>query len=563
MSADGHGHYSDVNGNSANGHRFEGMTGIETLKVTRLLPAIGGGRKDGNQQQLRSTLLPFVSPVNSPLEGTTPTSSVELDEPQTPKQSMDEQRPPSPIGPRSRKASKSLRLFKQDEKIRKEKMREDKERKPRDARNDKASREDRDRGRTAVVPKDSLVFERSVVPSIPASLSASASSSSSGCAFATLGGPLHGGEDDEISVQEPSSAFLSKNKLQSDFSPSPSRPVPATHSFNATKERRDFEEFDRREDTVLVQTPIGSRSPNLQFCRRDSIIVNADLGLLTDGGDGSDLSRTTSNASDDSGRATPSALSDTKRSEAVASPSSDRSPDDDEDEMSEKDEIKSAYYFPHETRSTSPVQSPPLTPRLTPIPSLSTTPPDRLPIANSFETDVGAIHLRQSTLFSPAETPESVEKGKHIPSSPTDDELDNDSAESFSSYTCSSATSAAEETEGEDTDVPENQQHNITPTELSTALELMKAGHSKSHSASPTKKHHHHHHHRSHAKEEQKPPMPYGAVELKPYRHQVGGHSALFRFSRRAVCKSLSNRENEFYEAVEKRHPDLLKFLPR
>lgn len=56
---------------------------------------------------------------------------------------------------------------------------------------------------------------------------------------------------------------------------------------------------------------------------------------------------------------------------------------------------------------------------------------------------------------------------------------------------------------------------------------------------------------------------PLGAVELKPYKHQVGGHTALFRFSKKAVCKSLSNRENEFYEAVETRHPELLKFLPR
>ena len=54
-----------------------------------------------------------------------------------------------------------------------------------------------------------------------------------------------------------------------------------------------------------------------------------------------------------------------------------------------------------------------------------------------------------------------------------------------------------------------------------------------------------------------------GAVELKPYRHQVGGHTTVFRFSRRAVCKQLNNRENEFYERIERRHPDMLMFLPR
>lgn len=52
-------------------------------------------------------------------------------------------------------------------------------------------------------------------------------------------------------------------------------------------------------------------------------------------------------------------------------------------------------------------------------------------------------------------------------------------------------------------------------------------------------------------------------VVLEPYRHQVGGHSTMFRFSRRAVCKQLNNRENEFYERIEQRHPDMLKFLPR
>ncbi|KAF2686541.1 SAICAR synthase-like protein [Lentithecium fluviatile CBS 122367] len=59
------------------------------------------------------------------------------------------------------------------------------------------------------------------------------------------------------------------------------------------------------------------------------------------------------------------------------------------------------------------------------------------------------------------------------------------------------------------------------------------------------------------------PPAPLGAVELKPYDHQVGGHTTVYRFSRRAVCKQLNNRENEFYETVERQHPELLEFLPR
>ncbi|KAL8731175.1 MAG: hypothetical protein Q9166_003582 [cf. Caloplaca sp. 2 TL-2023] len=60
-----------------------------------------------------------------------------------------------------------------------------------------------------------------------------------------------------------------------------------------------------------------------------------------------------------------------------------------------------------------------------------------------------------------------------------------------------------------------------------------------------------------------RPPAPFGAVELKPYTHQVGGHCTVYKFSKRAVCKPLSNRENEFYEVIEAQHPELLKFLPR
>ncbi|KAI4718548.1 SAICAR synthase-like protein [Aureobasidium sp. EXF-10727] len=63
--------------------------------------------------------------------------------------------------------------------------------------------------------------------------------------------------------------------------------------------------------------------------------------------------------------------------------------------------------------------------------------------------------------------------------------------------------------------------------------------------------------------ETQTQPPPLGAVELKPYNHQVGGHSTVYSFSRQAVCKQLNSKENEFYETVEQYHPDLLDFLPR
>ncbi|ODV92205.1 hypothetical protein CANCADRAFT_13522, partial [Tortispora caseinolytica NRRL Y-17796] len=51
--------------------------------------------------------------------------------------------------------------------------------------------------------------------------------------------------------------------------------------------------------------------------------------------------------------------------------------------------------------------------------------------------------------------------------------------------------------------------------------------------------------------------------QLRPFRHRVGGHNAFFRFSRRAICKPLIQRENLFYENVEAHHSDLLPFMPK
>ncbi|ODQ66368.1 SAICAR synthase-like protein [Nadsonia fulvescens var. elongata DSM 6958] len=59
------------------------------------------------------------------------------------------------------------------------------------------------------------------------------------------------------------------------------------------------------------------------------------------------------------------------------------------------------------------------------------------------------------------------------------------------------------------------------------------------------------------------PPTHPLAVELTPFKHKVGGHTAIFRFSHRAVCKALVKRENLWYEAVELRHSELLKFMPK
>ncbi|KAG8218834.1 hypothetical protein J3R82DRAFT_4512 [Butyriboletus roseoflavus] len=52
-------------------------------------------------------------------------------------------------------------------------------------------------------------------------------------------------------------------------------------------------------------------------------------------------------------------------------------------------------------------------------------------------------------------------------------------------------------------------------------------------------------------------------IPLRPFRNQVGGHSAIYKFTKRAVCKPLVSRENQFYEAVERETPPLLGFIPR
>ncbi|KAF8631253.1 hypothetical protein AX15_002580 [Amanita polypyramis BW_CC] len=52
-------------------------------------------------------------------------------------------------------------------------------------------------------------------------------------------------------------------------------------------------------------------------------------------------------------------------------------------------------------------------------------------------------------------------------------------------------------------------------------------------------------------------------IPLRPFRNQVGGHSAIYKFTKQAVCKPLVSRENLFYEAVECEAPPLLGFIPR
>jgi hypothetical protein len=118
----------------------------------------------------------------------------------------------------------------------------------------------------------------------------------------------------------------------------------------------------------------------------------------------------------------------------------------------------------------------------------------------------------------------------HAKSTASTDNIQSDS-EYESGYSTSGSISQA--SEDEDT----------TPTATPTAKSAM---------AQAKRKH-------SHAQ----PLEAMDAVELKPFSHQVGGHTTMYRFSRRAVCKQLNSKENMFYETIEKSHPELLGFMPR
>lgn len=223
-------------------------------------------------------------------------------------------------------------------------------------------------------------------------------------------------------------------------------------------------------------------------------------------------------------------------------------PASEEDDDSEREQISSALYFPHRQHK---VAQPPTPADNTRRPEVSAS-RDR----NSFHAgkvpkgwDAGEA----------VQTPEEVEIS--LQSQDTNQCLHGDIAttasvqkENDKPLTSASADAALAESESEYESLAEST-HSLVGYESSATDDL---------ATTPTAKA---------IKHEQKavsvpapavqPPAPLGAVELKPYNHQVGGHSTVYRFSRRAVCKQLNNRENEFYETVERHHPELLDFLPR
>ncbi|KAI8068979.1 hypothetical protein BDF21DRAFT_345330 [Thamnidium elegans] len=50
-------------------------------------------------------------------------------------------------------------------------------------------------------------------------------------------------------------------------------------------------------------------------------------------------------------------------------------------------------------------------------------------------------------------------------------------------------------------------------------------------------------------------------ITLLPFDNQVGGHTSIFRFSKKTICKPASYREQEVYNYLDLHHPELLPFL--
>ncbi|PUU79150.1 hypothetical protein B9Z19DRAFT_1101005 [Tuber borchii] len=242
--------------------------------------------------------------------------------------------------------------------------------------------------------------------------------------------------------------------------------------------------------------------------------------------------------------------------------------DDDEEEESDKDEISSALYIPH-----------PAPPRVTSsslghkaglVKDQYSNSVSQKPLIETGKQKDDDIHYKDCE-----ESPEfdlSIQsgddeyhyQGRRLSVIPDDDykgyhsntEGYSSAASGFSDF----SDSYDELSNGENDRSGSGYRTALSETEdfTPTATPITRRPHIKYDQALDSRKQH-----SSSAQSKAVPQVPLGAVELKPYNHQVGGHTALFRFSRRAVCKSLSNRENEFYEAVEKRHPQLLGFLPK
>lgn len=204
-----------------------------------------------------------------------------------------------------------------------------------------------------------------------------------------------------------------------------------------------------------------------------------------------------------------------------------------DEEDSDREHISSATYFPHQgvalgDSPTDEAQKEARKARGQPahLQERQQHQPEKIPTAVRLEEP--GDHPNGELLLSRAPSNRSVES--HAKSSHSHEYMQSDS-EYESGYSTSGSMSQASEDE------------ETTPTATPTVKSVM---------TQAKRKH-------SHAQ----PPEAVDAVELMPYRHQVGGHTTMYRFSRRAVCKQLNSKENMFYETIEKFHPELLGFMPR
>jgi len=234
---------------------------------------------------------------------------------------------------------------------------------------------------------------------------------------------------------------------------------------------------------------------------------------------------------------------------------------DEEDEESEKDEISSALYIPHTTPSLPPVR---IMDGVVSPSFIGDVPEDGV---SDFLLEGGVRNFEPGTgRGGPTEEGHCISELSTI--SPSGDDASEYTTDAITSTSASESEDFSDRENWEDEPLPhikgdgDGESTHITGFDTPSGLEALKEN-------LPLAPHSHKKHSRRHSSRYYQahapsvPQVPLGAVELKPYNHQVGGHTALFRFSRRAVCKSLSNRENEFYEAIETRHPSLLQFLPK
>jgi inositol-hexakisphosphate 5-kinase len=212
-------------------------------------------------------------------------------------------------------------------------------------------------------------------------------------------------------------------------------------------------------------------------------------------------------------------------------------------EEEDEEHISSAIYFPHPGPSDEDIEqfiSPDEESKAEPFPSLPipATPTSKVDFKRTLSDKALPEHIDIAVR---SKHEKSVFHGDYRPPEELKEEvIEHKAPEAISAPPMDSASSASEISSGEDLSDVSQAEGEVTPTSTPAPQSFL--------------------HRRKRAFTAA---TPKGAVVLEPYSHQVGGHSTMFRFSRRAVCKQLNNRENEFYERIEQRHPDMLRFLPR